>query len=185
MFKKGNNVVFGRSLADDSYRQLLYVGKVLETTAGKNYLSADAWLDATFPHVIYITGSRGSGKSFDLGVLIEGISALSQPSPIQNDLTPLCSIVIDTQSQFWTLAYEPNPDVPENKRQLSELQRWNIRPCALKNCRMFLPPGAEAITGKEERFQIRVSDVRHEEWCALIAEPVYSPHPRPRQPETG
>src|SRR5690348_11567356 len=100
--QKGNNVVCGRTLTGDNYETLIYLGKVLENTSGKNYLSADTWLDVTFPHVVYITGTRGSGKSFDLGVLLEGISELRDPSPIQNGVAPICSIVIDTQSQFWT-----------------------------------------------------------------------------------
>src|SRR5439155_15740078 len=121
----------------------------LENTAGKNYLSADAWLDVTFPHVVYVTGTRGSGKSFDLGVLIEGVSQLRQSSPIQNGVLPICSVVIDTQSQFWTLNYPPNPGVRENKAQLDELARWNIKPNSLRNCRLFLPPKSEPITGTE------------------------------------
>src|SRR4051812_36219132 len=110
--QKGNNVVFGRTLSGENYEKLIHIGKILENTAGKNYLSADAWLDVTFPHVIYITGTRGSGKSFDLGVLLEGVSQLKTSSPIQNDVDPLCSIVVDTQSQFWTLNYQPNAAVP-------------------------------------------------------------------------
>jgi len=173
--QKGNNVVFGRTLKGEDYNKLIYIGKIFENTSGKNFLSADAWLDATFPHVVYITGTRGSGKSFDLGVLIEGISQLREPSSIQNGISPICSIVIDTQSQFWTLNYQPNPSVPENKVQLQELQRWNIKANALQNCSLFIPPKSDPITGTEKLFQIKTSDVRHEEWCALIGEPVYSP----------
>ncbi len=173
--QKGNNIVFGRTLMGEDFEKLIYVGKILENTTGKNYLSADAWLDVTFPHVVYITGTRGSGKSFDLGVLIEGVSQLSQSSPVQNGVTPICSIVIDTQSQFWTLNYQPNPAVSENKTQLAELKKWNIQPNSLQNCRLFLPPNSEPITGTEQVFQVKASDVRHEEWCSLIGEAVYSP----------
>ena len=60
---KGQNVVFGRALQGKDYNNLIYIGKILESTKGKSYLGADAWLDTTFPHVIYITGTRGSGKS--------------------------------------------------------------------------------------------------------------------------
>ncbi len=173
--QKGNNVVFGRTLSGENYDKLIYLGKVYENTAGKNYLSSDAWLDVGYPHVIYITGTRGSGKSFDLGVLIEGISELSNPSTAQNNVQPICSIVIDTQSQFWTLNYTPNPAVKENKEQLAELKKWNISPNSLKHCRLYIPPSTERITNTETIFQIRTSDVRHEEWCALIGEQIYSP----------
>jgi len=173
--QKGNNVVFGRTIKDEHFEKLIYIGKIFENTVGTNYLSADAWLDITFPHVIYITGTRGSGKSFDLGVLVEGISKLTNDSPVQNEVEPLCSIVIDTQSQFWTLNYEPNPMVSENQAQLDYLKQWNIEPNKLACCQLFVPPNSEAITGTEQTFHIRPNQVRHEEWCAFIGQEVYSP----------
>lgn len=173
--QRGNNVIIGRSIKDDYLGELIYIGKVFENTVGTNYLSADVWLDITFPHVIYITGTRGSGKSFDLGVLVEGISNLTNPSPIQNDVNPLCSIVIDTQSQFWTLNHKPNPGVLENKVQLDQLKQWNIEANKLANCRLFIPPNTDKTTGTEEVFHIKPSQVQHEEWCAFIGQEVYSP----------
>jgi hypothetical protein len=172
---RGNNVVFGRTISKDDHSNLMYLGKVLENTVGKNYLSSDAWLDTTFPHVIYITGTRGSGKSFDLGVIIEGISALNSPSAIQNQVEPITSILIDTQSQFWTLKYKPNEKIKENKSQLEELAKWNIPPNALANCTLFIPPNSEKITGDEVVFHLRADQIKHEEWCALIREDTYSP----------
>lgn len=173
--QKGNNIVFGRSLKGEDYSNLIYIGKILENTIGKNYLSSDAWLDTTFPHVIYITGTRGSGKSFDLGVLIEGISALSESSPIQNQVEPITSILIDTQSQFWTLKYKPNPNIRQNKAQMDELADWNIASNSLKNCRLFVPPKSETITGDEVEFKLQTNQIKHEEWCALIREDTYGP----------
>lgn len=173
--QKGNNIVFGRTIQDANYNNLIFIGKVLENTIGKNYLSADVWLDITFPHVIYITGTRGSGKSFDLGVLIEGISKLAESSPIQNDVEPICSFIIDTQSQFWTLKYPPKSIIEENQIQLDQLKAWNIKPNSLIGCRLFVPPNVDKTTGLEETFHIKPSQVSHEEWCALIDEDVYSP----------
>ena len=172
---KGQNVVFGRGLQGDDYNNLIYIGKILESTKGKSYLGADAWLDTTFPHVVYITGTRGSGKSFDLGVLVEGISKLQGTSPIQNHVKPITSIVIDTQSQFWTLGYAPRDAVPANKVQLEELRRWNIAPTNLTETRVYTPPGVTTFLGNEEMLQIRPRDVRAEEWCALLSQEVYSP----------
>ena len=172
---KGQNAVFGRALKGNNHSNLLYVGKILESTKGKSYLGADAWLDTTFPHVIYITGTRGSGKSFDLGVLVEGISKLAKPSPIQNDVKPLTSIIIDTQSQFWTLGYPPRETIEANKVQLSELKRWNLEPNNLAAAKVYIPPGSTTFLGTEQVLQIRPKDVRPEEWCALLGQEVYSP----------
>lgn len=172
---KGQNVVFGRALKGENYSNLLYVGKILESTKGKSYLGADAWLDTTFPHVIYITGTRGSGKSFDLGVLVEGISKLAKSSPIQNDVKPITSIIIDTQSQFWTLGYPPRETIEANQVQLDELKRWNLEPNNLVAAKVYAPPGSTTFLGTEQTLQIRPRDVRAEEWCALLGQEVYSP----------
>ena len=173
--QRGNNVVFGRTLNDQDVTNLMYIGKVLETTTGRSYLSADAWLDTTYPHVIYVTGTRGSGKSFDLGVLVEGISQLSEPSPIQNCVKPITSIIIDTQSQFWTLGYAPREAIPANKSQLRDLERWNLKPNCLSNTRIYAPPGTTTFLGIEETLQLRPRDVKVEEWAALLGQEVYSP----------
>ena len=172
---KGNNIIFGRSARDPERSELIYIGKVIENTVGRNYLNADCWLDIRFPHVVYITGTRGSGKSFDLGVLLEGISALSNPSPVQHEVTAIPSVLIDTQSQYWTLKYPPNPAVPQNKEQLGDLKRWNIKPNSLASVRLFIPPNSESITGLEETISLRPNQLKHEEWCSLFGEDVYGP----------
>lgn len=171
---KGQNIVFGRALQGDDVNNLLYVGKILETTKGRSYLGFDAWLDTTFPHVIYITGTRGSGKSFDLGVLVEGISKLSNPSPIQNAVKPITSIIIDTQSQFWTLGYAPRESIPANKAQLEELKRWNLAPNSLSGAHVYVPPGTTKFLGTEKTLQLRPKDVKADEWCALLGQEIYS-----------
>ncbi|TPN59649.1 ATP-binding protein [Mesorhizobium sp. B1-1-4] len=173
--QKGGNVIFGRIIKDEDYRNLIYIGKILETASPKSYLGCDAWLDVTFPHVVYITGTRGSGKSFDLGVILEGISELGSKSEIQNDVNPITTILIDTQSQFWTLRFPPNPDIPANKSQLNELERWNIKPSQLVNTKVFVPPGSTKFLGDEIEFTVRPADVTHGEWCGLLGQEVYSP----------
>ena len=173
--QKGQNVVFGRTLKDENYKNLLYVGKIQESTKGKSYLGADVWLDTTFPHVTYITGTRGSGKSFDLGVLVEGISKLAKPSPIQNCVKPITSVIIDTQSQFWTLGFEPRESIDANRLQLEELKRWNLHPNHLSTAKVYVPLGSTTFLGTEQTLQIRPKDVKAEEWCALLGQEVYSP----------
>lgn len=171
--QKGKNLIFGRPDDESAPSDLLYVGKVLETASGTSLLGADAWLDTRFPHVLYITGTRGSGKSMDLGILIEGLSALSESSPIQQNVTPVTTFLIDTQSQFWTLRYAPKG--PECARQLEELAAWNLQPNALADARVFIPRGATKFLGDELPLTLRPRDVLHEEWCTLLGQEVYSP----------
>jgi len=174
--KKGRNFIFAgldKTLNDKT--DLIYIGKIIETTPNKDILSSDAWLDISFPHVIYITGTRGTGKSFDLGVIIEGIATLGSTSPIKNKAKELCTFLIDTQNQFWTLKYPPKENIAENKEQLTELNKWNIQPNQIENCKLFIPRNTSKSTGDEIEFSICPDQVTHEEWCALIKEDVYSP----------
>jgi hypothetical protein len=172
---KGNNVVFGSAKRSDQFQDLIYLGKIFESSTGKSYLGSDAWLDIAYPHVIYITGTRGSGKSFDLGVLLEGISSLVESSSIQHDVRPQTSFLIDLQNQFWTLAFPPRDSVPENTAQLKELSAWNIAPNSLADCHVFVPEIGARPTGTELRFSLSTRDVFAEEWCALLSQPLYSP----------
>ncbi|GKS89886.1 ATP-binding protein [Acidovorax sp. SUPP2539] len=173
--QKGGNLIVGRTNGDLSPKNLIYIGKVLESCPSSNMLASDVWLDVAFPHVIYISGTRGSGKSFDLGVLIEGISRLATPSPIQQQVEPITTILLDTQSQFWTLKYGPNQEIPEHKIQLDGLGDWKIAPNQITDIEIFSPRGSAKLLGDETEFSIRPSDVDLSEWCALLGQEVYSP----------
>lgn len=173
---KGSGIILGRSnRTKESLSNLAYVGQVIENTIGRSYLGTGLWLDIDFPHVIYITGTRGSGKSFDLGVLIEGISALAEQSVVQHDVAPQCSILLDMQNQFWTLAYEPRSAIPENAQQLEDLKAWKLAPNRLSNCQVYIPRSTDPFTNTEHVFTLSASDVLAEEWCALIDQALYSP----------
>ncbi len=172
--QKGGNLILGGNPKTD-VSSLAYLGKVIENSPNRNLLSHDVWLDIDFPHVIYITGTRGSGKSFDLGVLLEGISKLKEESPIQENVEPICSILVDTQSQFWTLNYPPNPSIPSNKTQLELLDKWNISSNQLDNCKLWRVSDEDKITGDENILSIKPSLVKHEEWCEILGIEVYGP----------
>lgn len=173
--QKGNNVIFGGGRSSNPSNNLVYIGKVLEAAQGKSILGADAWIDVAFPHVIYVTGTRGSGKSFDLGVLIEGVSTLSNPSNVQLNVEPVATVLIDMQSQFWTLRYPPRADVEQNFKQLDELKRWNIAPNSLSNCDVYVPKDGQKFLGDEKVLQIKPKDVPQDDWCRLLGQPIYSP----------
>ena len=173
--QKGNHVIFGSGKPADDPKNLIYLGKVYENTPGRSYLGCNAWLDISFPHVMYITGTRGSGKSFDLGVLLEGISRLETPSPIQANVTPQTSILLDLQNQFWTLRFEPRANVEANAAQLAELEAWGLSANRLADCRILIPRVSSQLVGDEEYFTLRTADVLASEWCAILGQTVYSP----------
>jgi hypothetical protein len=173
--QRGNNLIIGRTSSDLAPQNLAYLGKVLESCPSNNMLASDVWLDVAFPHVIYISGTRGSGKSFDLGVLIEGVSQLAEATPIQQHVQPITTILLDTQNQFWTLKYGPKKEIPEHKKQLDDLAEWKISPNRLSNIELFSPRGSPKLLGDETEFSIRPQDVELAEWCALLGQELYSP----------
>lgn len=65
--------------------------------------------------------------------------------------------------------------IPQNANQISELNRWNIQPNSLKNCRIFIPANASPIIGDETIFRIRPRDVTQQDWCLLLGQPIYGP----------
>ncbi|WP_250624375.1 ATP-binding protein [Pinirhizobacter soli] len=171
--QKGRNLIFGRQADGGTESDLIYLGKVFETATGSSMLGTDAWLDTRFPHVIYITGTRGSGKSMDLGVLIEGLATLKSASPIKTDITPVATFLIDTQSQFWTLKYAPKGS--GESEQVEQLRDWGLAPNQLADADVFIPPATQGVMGDEKSLRIRPRDVLHEEWCDLLDQDVYSP----------
>lgn len=169
-----NRLVIGSSKTKPTDQDLIFLGKVNESCPTTNMLGADVWLDIAFPHVIYITGTRGSGKSFDLGVLLEGISDLSTPSSVQHDVAPTSSILIDTQNQFWTLNYPPSENVPEHRDQIASLNSWKIGPNSLRNAKLWVPQNSQRLLGTEVGFSLRPRDVSLGDWCMLLGQEVYS-----------
>ena len=55
----------------------IYLGKIAE----EDYMSKDLWLDTESAHVVYVMGSRRSGKSYTLGTIAEGLSLNSLSTP--------------------------------------------------------------------------------------------------------
>ena len=80
------------------------------------HLTNPVLMDVLRPHVILITGKRGSGKSYSGAVIAEEIMKL--PDDVRENLTCL---MIDTMGIFWSMK---NP----NDQDFNLLAEWNIKP---------------------------------------------------------
>ena len=113
-------VVGARSVTSRS----AYLGKVIEQGKISTVLDYGVFCDLSFPHVIGVFGSRGSGKSFDLGVFLEEVHDYE---PTEQEADGRDSIIVfDVQDQFWTLRYSPCVRDPADQRQLAELKQWGL-----------------------------------------------------------
>lgn len=171
---KGKHLLIGQRKEVGSTEALIFLGKCVEHTGLRDMYDGNVWLDIKLPHVIFICGKRGSGKSYDLGVIAEGLS-LSDGFNITTKKKGITTIIFDTQNQFWSLDTPPSHKLPEDESQLKELESWRLYPTGIETIKLYMPKGDEKIVGKEIEFVITPSDVDAEDWCGLLQVDRYTP----------
>ena len=153
------DIVIGRNQAD-----LVKYGLNGTILLGKHYvkmgqttsLSNNILLDVIRSHVIFVCGKRGSGKSFTMGVIAEGITDL--PIKIRENIAV---VIFDTMGIYWTMKYP-------NQKEKDLLDQWNIEPKAL-DVTIFSPKGffsayKEKGIPTDYPFSIMPSELDIEDW---------------------
>ncbi len=122
--------VLGRTRDDlEKYGKIVcgFIGKHIVGTGEDAHLTTEVLMDFLNPHVALITGKRGSGKSYDAGVIAEEMARLS------DEYRKNLSIVfIDTMGIFWSLK-----NANDDQRDL--LEEWGLEPAATENVRVYVP----------------------------------------------
>ncbi|MEK6835570.1 MAG: DUF87 domain-containing protein, partial [Nanoarchaeota archaeon] len=116
------NIIIGRNEKEQKelgMNGLIYLGKSYvkmgQTTSLSNYIL----LDIAKPHTILIAGKKGSGKSYSIGVMAEGMANL------QEDIKKnLAILIFDTMGIFWSMKFP-------NERQTDLLNEWGLEPRGL------------------------------------------------------
>ncbi len=159
------NVIIGRN-----ERDLKVYGDLATTQIGKQYiqmgnlvsLGNQILLDALRPHVILIAGKRGSGKSYTMGVIAEGLASL--PTEVSQNIT---SLIIDTMGIYWTMK---NP----NYKEANILKEWGEEPKGFGNVKVFVPKGSfDAIKDQnpnmaDASFSLTISDLAASDWTDMF-----------------
>ncbi|HUT80198.1 MAG TPA: ATP-binding protein [Candidatus Bathyarchaeia archaeon] len=149
-------IILGRSGSDIrkyGCQGTLYLGRVSEKGSHGQY-GKKVLIDAGFPHIIFISGHRGSGKSYTLGVIAEELSKAKLGVGI---------IVIDPIGVFWGLKKE---NTSKNENLL--LERWGLKPNQIEDIEVFTPIGIYEKYGDEtvdSPFALKPSDLHIEDWC--------------------
>lgn len=159
------NVIIGRN-----ERDLRVYGDLATTFIGKQYITMGnivslgnrIMLDALRPHVVLIAGKRGSGKSYTMGVIAEGLASL-QPEVAQN----VTSLIIDTMGIYWTMK-------SPNYKEANILKDWNEEPKGFSNVKVFVPKGSfdtireQNVNMADAPFTISVSDLSASDWADIF-----------------
>lgn len=119
------------------------------------------WFDITREHVVAILGKRGSGKSYTLGVIAEGIAS---DNGITSNIQEKRSIVLlDTLNIFWPSYYLISEDYShkELKKQIMYLKSWDLKPKFPPNVRVYIPSGFESSSTPSiaKGYEIGVSEL--------------------------
>ena len=150
-------IIIGNSINED--RNSFIIGKDIESDESIN-------LDISFPHVILISGKRGTGKSYSLGVIAEGLLETSQ-----------LVLLVDTMNIYWTM-FKRN--IQEESKKLSECdliaEGLPINLITIRsNDEFYDTIQSESDLVKISNLKILPSELSALEWCDLFDLNINSP----------
>ncbi|KXB03207.1 hypothetical protein AKJ45_02215 [candidate division MSBL1 archaeon SCGC-AAA261F19] len=137
---------------------VLYVG------TAANMGDKKVGLDSLSPHVIFVCGARGSGKSYTLGVIAEEIAQSN---------SEVAAVIVDPVGIFWSMKY-PN----QEKGEIKTLKKMDMRAGGIKNVKVFVPAGYKSKIPEETfdtGFSFKPSSLKTEDWCLTFGIDRYSP----------
>ncbi|MCX6803845.1 MAG: ATP-binding protein [Candidatus Diapherotrites archaeon] len=138
----------------------LFVGKVYE----KDKEGTEVYLDGLNPHVVFVCGARGSGKSYVLGVIAEELAMKNKNVGI---------VVVDPIGVFWSMKHPNKED-----KELEALAKWDLLPRGLDNVKVFIPVGMKDAVPKstyDAVFSIQPALLTAEDWCLTFGIDRFSP----------
>lgn len=141
------------------YEGALHLGKVHEQGQDNT-----VFLDGLNPHVVFVCGARGSGKSYVLGVLAEELALKNKNVGI---------VVIDPVGVFWSMKY-PNRE----EREVKMLGDWDLEPQGLDNLKVFIPKGEVGKVPKEtydDAYSVSPGMLTTDDWCLTFNLDRFSP----------
>lgn len=157
------NVFIGRKKSvwkQYGYDGALHIGRVDE----HEFRDANVYMDGLNPHVIFVCGARGSGKSYVMGVLAEELAMRNKNTGI---------IVIDPVGVFWSMKM-PNRE----EKELRRLEEWGLKPQGMGNIRVFVPEGVKKKVPKatyDSGFSIQPTLLTAEDWALTFGIERFSP----------
>lgn len=157
------DVVIGRSEEDRKQfgkKGTIFIGKQYVQMGRSTSLSNPIYLDVARSHVVFVCGKRGSGKSYFLGVVAEGLTTM--PEEIAQNIS---IVMLDTMGVYWTMKYP-------NKADAELLEEWGLEPKGL-NVTIYTPTGyfkeyKDKGIPTDFSFSIKPSELDPADWCTTF-----------------
>jgi len=123
-------------------------------------LSNNIYLDVNTSHVVFICGKRGSGKSYTMGVLAEGMANL--PKEVSSNISV---IIFDTMGVYWTMKFP-------NHKDEDMLREWGLEGKGL-DVVIYTPVGyykdyKEKGIPTDYPFSLKPSELFSSDWCGVF-----------------
>lgn len=154
------DIVIGRSKADKEKlgtEGTVFLGKHYVKMGQTTSLANKIFMDVTTSHVVFISGKRGSGKSYSMGVIAEGMSDL--PNNVKDNIAV---VMLDTMGIYWTMKYP-------NKQDEKLLKEWELEEKEL-DVHIYTPKGffkkyKDQGIPTDYPFSIKPSELEASDWC--------------------
>src|SRR3989344_2761353 len=145
----------------------IFLGKGYVKMGQTTSLSNNIFLDINKPHIILVSGKRGSGKSTTLGIMAEEMSNLNEELKEK-----LSFLLFDTMGIFWTMKFD-------NNRQKDLLEEWNLEPKGF-DIKIFTPYGFHELYKEkgipsDYGFSIKTNELDASDWCNTFNVELTSP----------
>jgi len=164
-------IIIGRKPSD--YEKFGELGTVL---IGKQYVYMDqfvslanpAYMDVIRTHAILIAGKRGSGKSYTMGVIAEGLA--TAPKEVSDNIS---TVIFDTMGIYWTMKFP-------NRKDQELLEEWGLPLKPLENVDVFVPYLYYNLYREKEipvdyPFALTLREVLPQEWREVFSLPFDNP----------
>jgi DNA helicase HerA-like ATPase len=157
------DLIVGRNASDKKdfgVRGLAYLGKSFVTMGNYTSLSNPIYMDVARSHVILVSGKRGSGKSYSLGVIAEALGDLGA-----EESGNIASLIFDTMGIYWTMKYK-------NVKDAELLGEWELGAKNV-NVKVFAPFGyynefKDKGVDVDAEFAIKISELEASDWVNLF-----------------
>ena len=141
------------------------IGAISEDSESEygSLLGVPVYIDLIKPHVIFVAGKRGSGKSYTLGVIAESLNRCISHNEIRVSV-----IIIDTVDVFRQMVHP-------NDEQRDLLKKWGLEPENSDNVNVFIPYKnykkiPEHISQANHLFPLKISpaELNASDWVYIL-----------------